>query len=58
MNLIRAILSRIAAEMRAQRTGRQALREIRFSKYRVAQHNRTVQERVMRRMPRSFRMAS
>lgn len=53
MNLLRAIVSRIVAELRLQWLGRRSLREVRFSKYKVApkQGDRRVAERLLRRLP-------
>jgi hypothetical protein len=52
MNLLRAILRKIAAEFRAQRLERRSLREVQFAKYKVAprQGDRNVRERLLRRM--------
>lgn len=57
MNLIRAIFTKLAAEFRAQRLGRRALREVQFAKYKVAprQDDRIVAERLLRRLPGSVR---
>ena len=54
MNPFRAILRKLAAEFRAQRLGRRALREIRFAKYRVPteRDERSVEEIGLRRLPR------
>ena len=59
MNLLRAILRKIAAEFRVQRLGRRSLREIQFAKYKVApeQGDRIVRERLLRRLPRSLETA-
>jgi len=60
MNLLRAIVSKIAAELRLQRLGRRSLREIQFSKYKVtpAPSDRPVRERLLRRLPRSLETAT
>jgi hypothetical protein len=57
MNLFRAMFARIAAEVREQWFGRCALREVSFRKYKVAAHqeNRVVEERLLRKVPRSFK---
>ena len=59
MNLLRAIFRKIAAELRAQRLGRRALREVQFAKYKVApqQGDRIVRERLLRRLPGSVETA-
>ncbi|MBI2929488.1 MAG: hypothetical protein HYY24_27810 [Verrucomicrobia bacterium] len=56
MNLFRAIFKKIAAELRVQRIGRRALREVHFAKYKVAPQrgDRNVAERLLRRFPGSF----
>jgi hypothetical protein len=56
MNLFQAFLAKIAAEFHVQRYGRRALNEIKFAKYKIAprQSDRSVRERLLRRLPRQF----
>ena len=53
MNLIRTILSKIAAEFRLLRVGQHALREVRFAKYKIAPRkgDLAIQEHLLRRIP-------
>ena len=56
MNPLRTILTKFAAEFRLHRLGRRSLREIQFSKYKVAarETDRIIAERLLRRLPGSF----
>ena len=59
MNLLLAILNKICAEIREQRRGRRALHEVKFAKYKIAPRadDRLVQQRLLRRLPRSLKPA-
>jgi len=60
MNPFRSIFTRLAAEWRAQRMGRRALREVRFVKYKITSEtgDRLCRERVLRRLPRNLLLPS
>jgi hypothetical protein len=53
VNFIPAIFQRLAGEIRAQRLGRRALREVQFAKYKVAprQDDRTIRDRILLGVP-------
>src|SRR5262245_41040717 len=52
MNLFQTIASRVVAEWCAQRSGRRALREVRFAKYRIQPTDATwlIRERLLHRL--------